>query len=124
MTHTVKQIKAMKETFKAAYPDVKCMFDKNTMVPSFVYQDGPALSKVQALLAPFGVQVIRVINARILGAVARKYLDKAYVTVLDSTNIRRGFHEGNLLYVNGHDEIKIMDCAQSMDASEMWALVK
>jgi len=89
---TRKEIKA---TFTSAFPGVKCTFDTKTVEPSFVYQDGPALQEVQTLLASYGIQIIRVINAGTLGRVAARFLNK-FVNA-DNTFARRGFIEGYIV---------------------------
>jgi hypothetical protein len=122
MNSTRKQIK---ETFVAAFPGVKCTFDNQTVVPSFVYQDGPAIEKVQALLAPFGIQIIRVINANLLGFTAQAYLKK-YVNT-DNSFARRGIIEGYIVpdsLCSLEEKAQATAYAQSLDASTMEAIVQ
>jgi hypothetical protein len=89
-------IQAMKQVFQATYPGVKCAVDTKTVEPAFIYQDGPALQEVQALLAPFRIQVIRLLNAAALGKVAAAHLHK-FVNANNSFS-RRGFIEGYIVF--------------------------
>jgi hypothetical protein len=117
MTQEQKQIK---ETFIAAFPGVKCTFDNKTVESSFVYQDGPALQEVQMLLAAYGIQVIRVINAGALGRVAARYLGK-FVNA-DNTFARRGFIEGYITpdhCCTFEQKEQATAYAMSLNASEM-----
>lgn len=94
-TFTAKEIATIKATFKATFPNVKMTFDKNTMVPSIVYQNGPELAKVQTLFP--NVQVIRLIDAHSLAGLARQVLglaEGAYVPSRNEHLIYRGFFQG------------------------------
>lgn len=118
---TKRQIKAV---FQNAFPNVKCGFDSQTVIESFIYQDGPCIEKVQAVLAPFNVQIVRYINANLLGFAAQSFLKKWVNS--DNSFATRGFTKGYVAPILCTiDEANAATAyAQSLDASTMEAIVE
>jgi len=120
----ITQKRQIKAVFQNAFPGIKCGFDSQTVVESFVYQDGTCIEKVQALLAPFNVQIVRYINANLLGYTAQSYLGKWVNT--DNSFATRGFTKGYITpTLCTIDEANAATAyAQSLDASTMEAIVE